>query len=81
LAAAAAKLPLVSATRAEFDLTAECNPALQAWDTINVTLPRRSRDEQPITERHMVAQFTVPLTPDGVQSISTRSTVADLTSE
>jgi hypothetical protein len=81
LAAAQARLPLVTATRAEFDLTAECNPALEAWDTIAVHLPRRQRGQTTVTERHMVSAFTIPLTPDGVQSISTRSSVADLPSE
>lgn len=80
LTAALARLPLVTATRAEFDLTAECNPALSAWDTISVALPRRTRDQAGVTERHMIAQFSIPLTPDGIQSISTRSTVADLVS-
>lgn len=80
LAAAQARLPLVTANRAEFDLTAECNPALAAWDTVAVHLPRRLRGQTATTERHLAASFTVPLTPDGIQSMSTRSSVADLTS-
>jgi hypothetical protein len=79
--AASARLPLVTANRAEFDLTAECNPALEAWDTIAVHLPRRLRGQTAVTERHLLGQFTVPLTPDGVQSMSTRSSVADLPEE
>lgn len=78
LAAAQAMLPLVTANRAEFDLTAECNPALDAWDTVNVHLPRRFRGQETVVERHMIGSLTVPLTPDGVQRITTRSSVADL---
>jgi hypothetical protein len=79
--AASARLPLVTANRAEFDLTAECNSALEAWDTVAVHLPRRLRGQTAVTERHLLGQFTVPLTPDGVQSMSTRSSVADLPEE
>lgn len=78
LAAAQAMLPLVTATRAEMEIDAECNPALEAWDTIAVHLPRRLRGQSTVTERHLVATCTVPLTPDGTQSLSTRSSVADL---
>lgn len=81
LNAASLRLPLVTATRAEIDAEAECNPALEAWDTIAVHLPRRLRGQTAVTERHLVAQCTVPLTPGGVQSISTRSAVADLPEE
>lgn len=77
-AAAAGRLPQVTALRAQLTLEAECNPALADGDTITVVLPPRQRGGVTVTERHMVGAFTVPLTPDGTQSISTASAVADV---
>jgi hypothetical protein len=44
-----------------------CNPALEAGDTIAFTFPDGS------TELHLVEGFTVPLSVDGNQNITTRS--------
>lgn len=76
--AAITRLPHVTAARAQLDLTAECNPALDVGDTILVNLPRRLRGQTAVTERHLVVSLTVPLAPDGIQSITTRSSVADV---
>jgi hypothetical protein len=78
LAAARARLPLVSGAHAQLDIDAECNPALDGGDTIEVRLPRRLRGQTPVTEQHLVSALTVPLTAAGTQSITSFSTAADL---
>lgn len=78
MAAAAARLPMVTAPRAQMSLDAECNPALEGFDTIAVALPRRLRGQAAVTERQMVRTFTVPLTPDGTQSMTTASSSVDV---
>lgn len=76
--AAQARLPLVTAPHAQMTIDAECNPALEAFDTIAVALPRRLRGTTQVTERQMLRTFTVPLTPDGTQSMTTMSSAVDL---
>lgn len=76
--AAQARLPRVTAARAQLSLTSECNPALSDGDTIKVVLPPRQRGSVGIVENHLVGAFTIPLTPDGTQSIETASATADV---
>jgi hypothetical protein len=78
LAAAQARLPLVTAPHAQMDVRAECNPALEAFDTIAVVLPPRMGSLARISERQMLRTFDVPLTPDGMQSMTTMSSATDL---
>lgn len=78
MAAALARLPLVTAPRAQMSIEAECNAALEAFDTIAVALPRRLRGATAVTERQMLRTFDVPLTPDGTQSMTTASSSVDV---
>lgn len=78
MAAAMARLPLVTAPHAQMDIDAECNPALEAFDTIAVALPRRLRGTTAVTERQMLRTFNVPLTPAGTQSMTTMSSAVDV---
>lgn len=55
------------ANAAQLSLEAVVNPALAVWDTIAATFPDGT------TETHLVTGFTVPLSVDGVQTITTRS--------
>lgn len=78
MSAAQARLPLVTAPHAQMDIDAECNPALEAFDTIAVALPRRLRGQTQVTERQMLRTFDIPLTPNGTQSMTTMSSSVDL---
>lgn len=78
MSAAIGRLPLVTGPRAQFSLTAECNAALDGFDTVRVTLPARGRGQSPVVERHLVDTLTVPMTPAATQAITTSSTVADI---
>jgi hypothetical protein len=68
-----ATLRRVSGLAASLDLTSVVNPALEVGDVIEVLLPDRHGDGRKI-ERHLVDSLTVPLTTDGTQPITTRST-------
>ena len=78
MAAAQARLPLVTAPHAQMNIDAECNSALEAFDTIAVALPKRMRGSTAVTERQMLRTFTVPLTPAGTQSMTTMSSAVDV---
>lgn len=61
------------ALAAQLTLTSIVNPMLDAGDCIGAILPRK-RGLSLQVERHIVESLTVPLTADGTQSITTRST-------
>lgn len=60
----------------QLSLTAVPNAALDGWDVIDVILPKGDFGTVRPTERHMIESLTVPLTPEGAQSITLRSTRA-----
>lgn len=64
-------------TAASLSLTAVRNPALEAFDVIDVLPPRRQPLGALRTERHIVDSVTHPLDPGGVQTIEGRSTRTD----
>jgi hypothetical protein len=76
--AARTRLPLVTAPHAQVDIEAECNPALEGFDTIAVAFPKRLGGLTTTTERQMIRTFTVPLTVEGTQSMTTMSSSVDL---
>lgn len=58
---------------AQLDLSSVVNAALEPGDVIDVLLPARAGDTR-VVERHLIDRVTIPLTSEGTQSISTRST-------
>lgn len=60
----------------QLSLTAAVNPGLEPGDTIAVRLPTDPKTAARLVERHIVDSVTIPLTPDGVQQIVTRTTGA-----
>jgi len=70
-------LDRVRGLAAQLTLEAIVNPALDAGDVIDVLLPPRGRGLPRAVERHLVDGLTIPLTVDGSQSITTRSSRPD----
>lgn len=70
-------LDRVKGLNAQLRLSAVRNHALDALDPITVQLPRERRDIPRPVEVHASDKIVHPLTPEGVQSIDTRSTRAD----
>jgi kumamolisin len=60
----------------QLSLTAVPNAALDGWDVVDVIFPKGDFGTVRPDERHLIESFTVPLTPDGTQSITLRSTRA-----
>ncbi len=71
LAAGKAILNKVKGVNAQLDVTSVVNPALDRGDVVIV------RTADGTAERHMVMGLTIPLTADGVQSITTQSSRPD----
>lgn len=65
----------------QVELSSVVNPALEAWDVIDVVYPERDRSPALRTERHVVDQVSIPLTATGVQSITTRQQANEIIGE
>ncbi len=76
-AAGTTLLNRVRGLAAQLALESVVNPALDGGDVINVLLPPERADLPRPVERHIIDALTVPLTVDGTQSITTRSTRPD----
>lgn len=78
-ALAAAKTILRKQLGVARQLTVEAanNPALDAGDVIKVMLPKIDRNTARPIELHIIDSVTHPLTPQGTQQITTRSTRPD----
>lgn len=68
---AATMLNTVKGQAAQMQLTSVVNPALDRGDVIWVTTLTG------VVELHMIDALTIPLTPDGVQNVTTRSSRPD----
>lgn len=55
-------------------LTAVPNPALDGWDVIDVVYPKGDFGTTRPVDHQMLESTVIPLTPDGVQTITLRST-------
>jgi hypothetical protein len=78
-AAAMTILERVRGLAAQLTVESVVNPALDAGDVIDVLLPQERRDLPRPIERHIIDSVTIPLTVDGSQSISTRSSLVETT--
>jgi hypothetical protein len=61
-------------TAQQVTVTAVPNPTLDGWDVVDVVFPPGDFGTTRPAERHMVESVTIPLTPDGVQTVTLRST-------
>lgn len=80
-AAEVAGLAMLTSLRglnAQLALTSVRNHALDALDSIAVTLPPETYGAPTVIERHFIDRVTHPLMPDGTQTIDTRSTKVDV---
>lgn len=60
----------------QVSLTAVPNPALDGWDVINVIFPPSEYGTNRPSEIHLLESTVIPLTQDGTQTITLRSTRA-----
>jgi hypothetical protein len=72
-----ARLARVKGLHAQLSLTASRNHALDALDSIAVTLPSDSYGAPTITEKHFIDKVVHGLMPSDAQTIETRSTNVD----
>jgi hypothetical protein len=70
-------LARVTGLNAQLSMSAVRNHTLDALDQIDVLLPRERYDLPRPVEHHLIDKVVHPLTPDGAQSIDTRSTRTD----
>ncbi len=70
-------LDRVRGLAAQLTLESVVNPSLDAGDVLDVLLPPERRGLARPVERHIIDRLTVPLTPDGSQTILTRSSRPD----
>ncbi len=67
-------LQRILSVQQQLTLTAVPNAALDGWDVIDVIFPKGDAGTVRPSERHIVEAVTIPLTPEGVQNITLRST-------